>query len=55
MLYYLSQRVLEWSTGTAWADHLSALRKVMYLKSRSADRWSAQAVPFDHSSTRWLK
>jgi len=36
MLYYLSQRVLEWSKGTAWADHLSALRLFKYITFRSA-------------------
>src|SRR5436309_4836744 len=36
MLYYLSQAVLEWSEGTAWADSVSALRLVRYITVRSA-------------------
>src|SRR5947209_19216026 len=36
MLYYLSQRLLEWSAGTAWADRLSALRLFRYITFRSA-------------------
>ena len=36
MLYYLSQQLLEWSKGTAWADHLSALRLFKYITFRSA-------------------
>lgn len=36
MLYYLSQAVLEWSEGTAWADRVSALRLVKYITVRSA-------------------
>jgi phospho-N-acetylmuramoyl-pentapeptide-transferase len=36
MLYYLSQQLLEWSKGTAWADHLSALRLFRYITFRSA-------------------
>src|SRR6266436_3346431 len=36
MLYYLSQKLLQWSAGTAWADHLSALRLFRYITFRSA-------------------
>ena len=36
MLYYLSQQLLEWSEGTTWADHLSALRLFRYITFRSA-------------------
>src|SRR6476646_7531422 len=36
MLYYLSQQVLDWSTGTPWAERLSALRLFRYISVRSA-------------------
>jgi len=36
MLYYLSQQLLDWSAGTHWADHLSALRLFRYITVRSA-------------------
>jgi phospho-N-acetylmuramoyl-pentapeptide-transferase len=36
MFYYLSQLVLEWSTGTVWAERLSALRLFRYITVRSA-------------------
>src|SRR3989454_4057802 len=36
MLYYLSQKLLEWSSGTVWADYLSALRLFRYITFRSA-------------------
>src|SRR6266436_3891063 len=36
MLYYLSQKLLNWAAGTAWADHLSALRLFRYITFRSA-------------------
>jgi phospho-N-acetylmuramoyl-pentapeptide-transferase len=36
MLYYLSQKLLEWSAGTPWADRLSALRLFRYITVRSA-------------------
>src|SRR5258708_20101912 len=36
MLYYLSQKLLDWSAGTAWAEHLSALRLFGYITFRSA-------------------
>src|SRR5438128_5713419 len=36
MLYHLSQRLLEWSAGTFWAEHLSALRLFRYITVRSA-------------------
>ena len=35
MLYYLSQKVLEWSAGTAWAERFSALRLFRYITVRS--------------------
>src|SRR5512136_1569928 len=36
MFYYLSQYLLAWSEGTAWADRLSALRLFRYITFRSA-------------------
>src|ERR1035438_4218397 len=36
MLFYLSQKLLEWTKGTPWADHLSALRLFRYITVRSA-------------------
>ena len=36
MLYYLSQKLLDWSAGTHWADHVSALRLFHYITVRSA-------------------
>src|SRR4029077_9207028 len=36
MLYYLSQKLLDWSAGTRWADHVSALRLFHYITVRSA-------------------
>jgi len=36
MLYYLSQQLLEWSKGTPWAGHLSALRLFRYITVRSS-------------------
>jgi phospho-N-acetylmuramoyl-pentapeptide-transferase len=36
MVFYLSQRVLEWSAGTVWAERLSALRLFRYITVRSA-------------------
>jgi len=36
MLYYLSQKLLDWSAGTHWADHVSALRLFRYITVRSA-------------------
>ncbi len=36
MFYYLSQKLLEWSAGTAWADRLSALRLFRYITFRTA-------------------
>jgi phospho-N-acetylmuramoyl-pentapeptide-transferase len=36
MLYYLSQKLLEWTAGSAWAEHLSALRLFRYITFRSA-------------------
>jgi len=36
MFYYLSQALLEWSTGTIWAERLSALRLFRYITVRSA-------------------
>src|SRR6478672_8079477 len=34
MLYYLSQKLLEWSAGTVWAERLSALRLFRYITFR---------------------
>ena len=36
MFYYLSQQLLDWSKGTPWAGHLSALRLFHYITVRSA-------------------
>src|SRR5258706_15919802 len=36
MFYYLSQKMLEWSAGTIWAERLSALRLFKYITFRSA-------------------
>lgn len=36
MFYFLSQKLLEWSAGTAWADRLSFLRLFRYITFRSA-------------------
>ena len=36
MFYYLSQWLLDWSTGTVWAERLSALRLFRYITFRSA-------------------
>jgi phospho-N-acetylmuramoyl-pentapeptide-transferase len=36
MLFYLSQKLLEWSVGTAWAERFSALRLFRYITFRSA-------------------
>ena len=36
MLYYLSQKLLDWSAGTPWADRLSVLRLFRYITVRSA-------------------
>src|SRR6266436_1344292 len=36
MLYYLSQRLLEWSAGTVWAESLSPLRLFGYITFRGA-------------------
>jgi phospho-N-acetylmuramoyl-pentapeptide-transferase len=35
MFYYLSQRLLDWSAGTIWAERLSALRLFGYVTFRS--------------------
>ncbi|HLP77674.1 MAG TPA: hypothetical protein VK327_12240, partial [Candidatus Paceibacterota bacterium] len=36
MLYFLSQKLVEWAEGTAWAEHISALRLFRYITVRSA-------------------
>ena len=36
MVFYFSQRCLEWSAGTVWAERLSALRLFRYITVRSA-------------------
>ncbi|MGN6555289.1 MAG: phospho-N-acetylmuramoyl-pentapeptide-transferase [Verrucomicrobiota bacterium] len=36
MLYFLSQKLLEWSEGTVWAERLSPLRLFRYITVRSA-------------------
>ncbi len=36
MLYYLSQEILKWSAGTAWAETVTPLRLFRYISVRSA-------------------
>jgi phospho-N-acetylmuramoyl-pentapeptide-transferase len=36
MLYYLSQKLMDWSAGTVWAETLSPLRLFRYITFRSA-------------------
>ncbi len=36
MIYYLAQQILDWSVGTPWQEHLSALRLFRYITVRSA-------------------
>jgi phospho-N-acetylmuramoyl-pentapeptide-transferase len=36
MFYFLSQKLLDWSAGTSWADRLSFLRLFHYITFRSA-------------------
>jgi phospho-N-acetylmuramoyl-pentapeptide-transferase len=36
MLYYLSQQLLDWTKGSPWAEHLSALRLFHYITVRAA-------------------
>jgi phospho-N-acetylmuramoyl-pentapeptide-transferase len=36
MLFYLSQKIMEWTKGTPWADHLSSLRLFRYISVQSA-------------------
>lgn len=36
MFYYLSQDILQWAEGTAWAEYLSPLRVFKYITFRSA-------------------
>jgi phospho-N-acetylmuramoyl-pentapeptide-transferase len=36
MIYFLSQKLLEWSAGTPWAERLSALRLFRYITVRAA-------------------
>ena len=36
MFYYLSQDILQWSNGTAWAEYVSPLRVFRYITFRSA-------------------
>jgi phospho-N-acetylmuramoyl-pentapeptide-transferase len=36
MIYYLSQALMDWAEGTAWADRLSFLRLFRYITVRSA-------------------
>lgn len=58
MLYYLSKQVLAWSSGTVWADRLSALRLFHYITVRSAGA-ALTALCFSllmgPSVIRWLK
>ena len=36
MFYFLSQKLLDWSAGTPWAERLSFLRLFHYITFRSA-------------------
>ena len=36
MVFYLSQRILEWTAGTEWAERLSTLRLFRCITVRSA-------------------
>jgi len=58
MLYYFSKQVLDWSSGTVWADRLSALRLFHYITVRSAGA-ALTALCFSllmgPSVIRWLK
>src|SRR6185369_2859779 len=36
MIYFLSQKILEWAAGTEWAERLSFLRLFRYITVRSA-------------------
>ncbi len=36
MLFYMSQKLLDWSVGTVWADYLSPLRLFRYITFRGA-------------------
>ena len=36
MLYFLSQKIIEWSDGTVWAERVSPLRLFRYITVRSA-------------------
>jgi phospho-N-acetylmuramoyl-pentapeptide-transferase len=58
MLYYLSQRLLEWSHGTPWEYRLSWLRLFHYITVRSAGAAVtalALSLWFGPGIIRWLK
>lgn len=58
MLYYLSQKLLDWSAGTHWAGHLSALRLFRYITVRSAGAAITALILswwFGPKIIRWLK
>lgn len=58
MLYYLSQRLLEWSHGTDWESRLSWLRLFHYITVRSAGAAVTALILswwFGPGIIRWLK
>jgi len=58
MLYYLSQRLLEWSHGTPWENRLSWLRLFHYITVRTAGAAITALVLslwFGPGIIRWLK
>jgi phospho-N-acetylmuramoyl-pentapeptide-transferase len=58
MLYYLSQRLLEWSHGTPWENRLSWLRLFHYITVRTAGAAVtalALSLWFGPGIIRWLK
>jgi phospho-N-acetylmuramoyl-pentapeptide-transferase len=58
MLYYLSQQILDLSTGTVWADRLSPLRLFRYITVRSVGAALTAlllSLLLGPSVIRWLK
>jgi phospho-N-acetylmuramoyl-pentapeptide-transferase len=58
MIYYLSQRLLEWSHGTSWENQLSWLRLFHYITVRSAGAAVTALILswwFGPGIIRWLK
>jgi len=58
MIYYLSQRLLEWSHGTSWENRLTWLRLFHYITVRSAGAAVTALILswwFGPGIIRWLK